>query len=84
MIVPEPFSTVVAPNESNRRSQVSNRFACISAAVLRFLRPVAGWASYRTPVENLYLCGASCHPGPGVTGVPGYNGAQEVLKTWRG
>jgi phytoene dehydrogenase-like protein len=47
-------------------------------------RPVAGWASYRTPVENLYLCGASCHPGPGVTGVPGYNGAQEVLKTWHG
>ena len=47
-------------------------------------RPVAGWAGYKTPVENLYLCGSACHPGPGVTGVPGYNGAQEVLKTWRG
>jgi phytoene dehydrogenase-like protein len=46
-------------------------------------RPVAGWANYRTPIENLYLCGSACHPGPGVTGVPGYNGAQEVLKTWR-
>ena len=47
-------------------------------------RPVPGWAGYRTPVENLFLCGAACHPGPGVTGVPGYNGAQEVLKIWRG
>jgi phytoene dehydrogenase-like protein len=47
-------------------------------------RPVAGWSNYRTPVENLFMCGAACHPGPGVTGVPGYNGAQEVLKTWYG
>jgi phytoene dehydrogenase-like protein len=47
-------------------------------------RPVPGWSSYRTPVENLFLCGASCHPGPGVTGVPGYNGAQAVLETWQG
>jgi phytoene dehydrogenase-like protein len=47
-------------------------------------RPVAGWANYRTPIENLFLCGSSCHPGPGVTGVPGYNGAQEVLRTWQG
>ncbi|MBW1900491.1 MAG: NAD(P)/FAD-dependent oxidoreductase [Deltaproteobacteria bacterium] len=45
-------------------------------------RPVMGWSEYKTPVENLYLCGSACHPGPGVTAVPGYNSAREVLKTW--
>jgi phytoene dehydrogenase-like protein len=47
-------------------------------------RRVAGWANYRTPVESLFMCGSSCHPGPGVTGVPGYNGAQEALRSWQG
>ena len=42
-------------------------------------RPVAGWSDYRTPVTNLYMCGSACHPGPGVTGIPGYNGARRVL-----
>ncbi len=32
------------------------------------LRPVRGWAEYRTPVRELYLCGAGTHPGGGVTG----------------
>jgi phytoene dehydrogenase-like protein len=47
---------------------------------LFFMRPVPGWARYRTPVEGLYLCGAGTHPGGGVTGVPGYNAAREILK----
>lgn len=34
---------------------------------------------HTTPVQNLYLCGASCHPGPGVTFLPGYNCAFEML-----
>ncbi len=33
-----------------------------------------------TPIENLFLCGASCHPGPGVTFLPGYNCGHEVLR----
>jgi phytoene dehydrogenase-like protein len=33
-----------------------------------------------TPIDNLFLCGASCHPGPGVTFLPGYNCAHEVLE----
>ena len=45
-------------------------------------RPVLGWSGYRTPLPNLYLCGSACHPGPGVTGVPGYNSARQVLKDW--
>lgn len=47
---------------------------------LLIMRPVAGWGQYRTPIKNLYLCGAGAHPGGGVTGAPGYNAAQEALK----
>ncbi|MBW2713460.1 MAG: NAD(P)/FAD-dependent oxidoreductase [Deltaproteobacteria bacterium] len=46
-------------------------------------RPVVGWTEYKTPVEKLYLCGSACHPGPGVTFIPGYNSAHEVLKDWK-
>ncbi|MDY6906805.1 MAG: NAD(P)/FAD-dependent oxidoreductase [Chloroflexota bacterium] len=28
-------------------------------------RPMAGWSQYRMPVERLYLCGPSTHPGLG-------------------
>ena len=34
---------------------------------------------HTTPVANLFLCGASCHPGPGVTFLPGYNCAHEMM-----
>lgn len=45
---------------------------------LFFRRPVPGHADYRTPVPGLFLCGASAHPGGGVTGVPGHNAARVV------
>jgi phytoene dehydrogenase-like protein len=51
---------------------------------LFFMRPVAGWARYRTPIKSLYLCGSGTHPGGGVMGAPGYNAAREVLKDWKG
>ncbi len=44
------------------------------------MRPVAGWASYRTPIRGLYLCGSGAHPGGGVMGAPGYNAAREILR----
>lgn len=44
------------------------------------MRPVMGWARYRTPVKGLYLCGAGTHPGPGLTGGPGQNAAREIVK----
>jgi phytoene dehydrogenase-like protein len=47
---------------------------------LLFMRPVAGFGRYRTPVQSLYLCGAGAHPGGGVTGLPGRNAAREVLR----
>jgi len=43
-------------------------------------RPVKGWSNYRTPLENLYMCGSAVHPGPGVTCIPGYNAALKVLE----
>jgi phytoene dehydrogenase-like protein len=44
------------------------------------MRPLAGWASYRTPVRGLYLCGSGAHPGGGVMGAPGHNCAREMLR----
>jgi phytoene dehydrogenase-like protein len=44
------------------------------------LRPVAGYAGYRTPISGLYLCGAAAHPGGGVMGLPGRNAAREILR----
>lgn len=46
---------------------------------LFFMRPLPGYARYRTPVQNLYLCGSGTHPGGGVTGAPGYNAARQIL-----
>jgi phytoene dehydrogenase-like protein len=43
------------------------------------MRPIPGYARYRTPVEGLYLCSAGAHPGGGVTGIPGHNAAREIL-----
>jgi phytoene dehydrogenase-like protein len=50
---------------------------------LFFMRPVSGWAQYRTPIDGLYLCGAGAHPGGGVTGAPGHNAAKQVLRDYR-
>jgi phytoene dehydrogenase-like protein len=55
----------------------------LSLEQLFFLRPVPGWASYRSPIEGLYLCGAGAHPGGGVTGAPGHNAAKQVLRDRR-
>jgi phytoene dehydrogenase-like protein len=44
------------------------------------LRPIAGWADHRTPINGLYLCGAASHPGGGVMGACGMNAAVEILR----
>ncbi len=44
------------------------------------MRPMLDWARYRTPVDNLYLCGSGTHPGTGLTGGSGANAAREILK----
>jgi phytoene dehydrogenase-like protein len=55
----------------------------LSLEQLFFLRPVAGWARYRTPVRNLYMCGSATHPGGGIMGAPGRIAALEILKDWQ-
>jgi phytoene dehydrogenase-like protein len=42
-------------------------------------RPLPGYSSYRTPVEGLFMTGASTWPGGGVTGLPGHLAARAVL-----
>jgi phytoene dehydrogenase-like protein len=44
-----------------------------------FMRPVAGWARYATPMPGLFLCGSGSHPGGGITGMSGWLAAQAVL-----
>jgi phytoene dehydrogenase-like protein len=55
----------------------------LSLEQLFFMRPVPGFAQYRTPIEGLYLCGAGAHPGGGVTGAPGHNAAHQALRDLR-
>jgi phytoene dehydrogenase-like protein len=56
----------------------------LSLEQLFFLRPVAGWARYRTPIRHLYMCGSATHPGGGIMGAPGRLAAQEILKDANG
>ena len=73
---------VVTPLELERRFGITegNIFhGDISLEQLFISRPSAKCARYRTPVEQLYLCGAGTHPGGGVTAAPGYNAARQIL-----
>jgi len=51
----------------------------LSLEQLFFLRPTAGWADYRTPIESLYLCASGTHPGGGVMAAPGRLAARRIL-----
>jgi phytoene dehydrogenase-like protein len=52
----------------------------LSLEQLLFQRPVSGWARYRTPVRDLWLCGSGAHPGGGVMGAPGELAAKMLLR----
>jgi phytoene dehydrogenase-like protein len=74
---------VLSPLDLERRFGISggNIFhGEMSLDQMFVMRPVAGWARYRTPVRGLYLCGSGAHPGGGVMGAPGFNAAREILK----
>lgn len=43
-------------------------------------RPLPELSRYETPIRNLYLSSASCHPGGGVFGAAGYNAAKVILR----
>ncbi|MFQ5496161.1 MAG: phytoene desaturase family protein, partial [Phycisphaerae bacterium] len=51
----------------------------LSAEQLLFQRPVCGWAKYRTPVRNLWMCASGTHPGGGIMGAPGELAAKTML-----
>lgn len=53
----------------------------LSLEQLLFLRPVAGWSRYRTPVRDLWMCSSGTHPGGGIMGAPGELCAKTMLKT---
>jgi phytoene dehydrogenase-like protein len=44
------------------------------------LRPAAGWAEHRTPIDGLYQTGSTTHPGGSVSAGPGRNAAMVLLR----
>jgi len=55
----------------------------LSLEQLFWSRPVPGFARFRTPVRDLWLCGSSAHPGGGIMGAPGRLAALELLRSRR-
>jgi len=53
----------------------------LSLEQLFFSRPVPGWARFRTPIRDLWLCGSSTHPGGGIMGANGRIAAMELLRS---
>ena len=47
------------------------------------MRPLLGWARYRTPIAGLYLCGSGTHPGGGIPGASGANASREIARDLR-
>ena len=47
------------------------------------MRPVLGYAGYRTPIRGLYLCSAATPPGGGVHGMCGWLAAKVALRDLR-
>ena len=77
---------VLAPPDLERRFGLTggNIFqGAMTLSQLFSMRPIPGHADYRTPIRNLYLCGAAAHPGGGVMGACGYNAAREMLRDRR-
>ena len=53
----------------------------LSLEQLFFNRPTPGYARFRTPIRDLWLCGSSTHPGGGIMGANGRIAALEVLRS---
>jgi phytoene dehydrogenase-like protein len=52
----------------------------LAAEQMLFLRPFIGAAQYETAIPGLWLAGAGCHPGGGISGAAGWNAAEHILK----
>jgi len=82
------FSSRVLQRATLTPRDLEERFGMTEGAITQgelaldqilFMRPIAGFGQHAMPVDGLYLCGAGTHPGPGVTGGPGWLAAQRVL-----
>ncbi len=70
-----PLDTVRSlPNQANGDLLVGS----LAGGQVGYHRPFAGAGQYRTPLEGLYLCGGSTHPGGNITGLCGHNAARVV------
>lgn len=52
----------------------------LSLEQLLFQRPMAGWARYRMPIRDMWMCSSGTHPGGGIMGAPGELAAKAMLK----
>ncbi len=90
------------PRSGTRRSRRSTTTRCSAApggdfatgsstpSLLGQFRPgPRGWNDLPMAIDGLYLAGAGCHGGPGVTFIPGYNAGYDALdaflarRSWR-
>lgn len=78
LITPSDLETVYGVPEGNLYHGE------LSLDQLLLMRPVAGWAQYRTPIQGLYYAGSGAHPGGGITGVPAQLAAQAILAERKG
>ncbi|MEX1248194.1 MAG: NAD(P)/FAD-dependent oxidoreductase, partial [Anaerolineales bacterium] len=77
---------VITPSDYERDyglSEGSEMHGQMGLDQLLLMRPVPGFAGYRSPIDGLYLCGAGAHPGGGVTGAPGVNAARQAHRELR-
>lgn len=83
------FKSSVLARQINSPLDIERRFGliggdifhgCMGLDQLFSARPVLGHGAYKGPVSGLYMCGSGTHPGGGVTGAPGHNAAQVILK----
>ena len=73
------------PADLERRVSLTDgniRHLDVTSQQLLAQRPNRQLSGYRTPIKGLYLCGAGTHPGGEVTGAPGHNAANAVLRDW--
>lgn len=74
---------VYSPVDFEKRPTTSVYGTLSCGAVLPYqkssMRPIPELGCYKTPIPNIYLCGAGSHPGPGVSMAPGRNAAQTIF-----
>ncbi|BDB43957.1 MULTISPECIES: hypothetical protein [Mycobacterium] len=46
-------------------------------------KPAPGFAGYSTPVPGLFLTGSGTHPVAGISGLPGRNAANTMLRVFK-